>query len=90
MITRPAFRCSNGPSLWIRTSPWHIFGCQKVTIHSGSSPAPPNPRAKLTELRDRTTEGEQLSITAYYRFFALGDLEGARTAAESVGANLSA
>ncbi|MGA8232995.1 MAG: protein kinase [Candidatus Acidiferrales bacterium] len=37
---------------------------------------------KAYELRDRTTEGEQLSITAYYQFFALGDLEGARTAAE--------
>src|ERR1700723_3185810 len=37
---------------------------------------------KAYELRDRTTEGETLSITAYYQFFALGNLEGARTAAE--------
>ena len=37
---------------------------------------------KAYELRGRTTEGETLSITAYYQFFALGNLEGARTAAE--------
>jgi len=37
---------------------------------------------KAYELRDRTTEGERLSITAYYQFFALGNLEGARTATE--------
>ncbi|MGC1687911.1 MAG: protein kinase [Candidatus Acidiferrales bacterium] len=37
---------------------------------------------KAYELRDRTTEGERLSITAFYEFNALGDLEGARTAAE--------
>ena len=37
---------------------------------------------KAYELRDRTTEGESLSITAYYQFFALGNLEGARAASE--------
>jgi serine/threonine protein kinase/tetratricopeptide (TPR) repeat protein len=37
---------------------------------------------KAYELRDRTTAGERLSITAYYQFFALGNLEGARTATE--------
>jgi eukaryotic-like serine/threonine-protein kinase len=37
---------------------------------------------KAYELRDRTTEGETLSITADYQFFALGNLEGARTTAE--------
>jgi tetratricopeptide (TPR) repeat protein len=37
---------------------------------------------KAYELRDRTTEGEKLSITAFYQFNALGNLEGARTATE--------
>jgi len=37
---------------------------------------------KAYELRDRTTEGERLSITAFYEFNALGNLEGARTASE--------
>jgi tetratricopeptide (TPR) repeat protein len=37
---------------------------------------------KAYELRDRTTEGERLGITAFYEFNALGNLEGARTATE--------
>jgi serine/threonine protein kinase/tetratricopeptide (TPR) repeat protein len=37
---------------------------------------------KAYELRGRTTAGETLSITAYYQFFAIGNLEEARTAAE--------
>ncbi len=34
------------------------------------------------DLRDRTTEGERLSINAFYQFNALGNLEDARTATE--------
>ncbi len=37
---------------------------------------------KAYELRGRTTAGETLSITAYYQFFAVGNLEESRTAAE--------
>jgi eukaryotic-like serine/threonine-protein kinase len=37
---------------------------------------------KAYELRDHTTDGERLCITAFYEFNALGNLEGARTAAE--------
>jgi serine/threonine protein kinase/tetratricopeptide (TPR) repeat protein len=37
---------------------------------------------KAYELRERTTAGERLSITSYYQFFALGNLEAARTAIE--------
>jgi len=37
---------------------------------------------KAYELRDRTTEGERFSITAFYQFNALGNLEGTRTATE--------
>src|ERR1700675_3217387 len=62
MITPPASRSSNEPSLWIRISPWLTSGWRKVTIHRVNSPARPIPHARPTNCASAPPRGSVLAL----------------------------